>query len=243
MAQNYDPQNDPNRSYGINDYYQQGGQTPPLKDDMAKAKSDPYGYGQLEPPAPNIFAKWVKVITRPSPPTFASEIPDANWGTAILGALIYGVVAFLIAAFFTRSITVFIGEAISSTLGSVIGLFIGSGILYLVAKTVGQGQGGFMTQTYLYSLYTFPLAIVSSLLGLIPVLGGIVGIVISIFELFLTYYMLQPAHRMSPDKARQVVLVLVLLGVVLGIILVFFVFSLLGSRVNIVMSQAGSGLR
>lgn len=239
MAQNYDPQDSNKEDYGIKDYYQQGGQTPPYE--TPKAKPDPYG--SLEPPASNIFAKWVKVITRPSTATFASEMRDANWGTTLLGALIYAIVYFVVVAFTTRSVGFFIGSAIVSVPTVVTGLFLGSGFLYLLAKTIGHGEGDFMTQTYLYSLYTFPLAIISSLLGIIPLVGSVVSLAIGIFELFLTYYMLQPAHRMSASNARTVVLVSLLIGLVLGFILFFALLNfILSAKVSVVMSQAASGL-
>lgn len=240
MSQNYDPQDSNKEDYGIKDYYQQGGQTQPPYE-MAKAKPDPYG--NLEPPASNIFAKWVKVITRPSAATFASEIPDASWGTTLLSALIYGIFYFIVLGFTTRSAGLVFGAAFTTVPAAITSLFIGSGFLYLLAKTVGHGQGDFMTQTYLYSLYTFPIAIISALLGLIPLVGSIAGIAIAIYELFLTYYMLQPAHHMSSGDARRVVIWSVLIGLVLGIILFFALFSLIFStRITMVMSQAASGL-
>lgn len=234
MSQNYDP-NQQGQSYYDSLMKQQPGPPQP----------------KLEPPAQGMFAKWLKVITRPSPATFASEMPDANWNTAPLGALIYAVI-YALAFALTRTVLLSglglgglsLGDILTSMISAVIGLFIGSGVLYLLAKSVGQGQGNFMTQTYLYSLYTFPLGILSAVLGIIPFVSLISSLAIVIYELVLTYYMLQPAHNMSADKARQVVFLLVLIGVILAVVLFFLLFStlLLGTRINFVMSRAASGL-
>jgi hypothetical protein len=232
MAQNYDP-NQQGQSYYDSLMKQQPQQPQP----------------KLEPPAKGIFAKWLKVTTRPGTATFASEMPDANWNTTLLGAVTYALVYALLLFLFRSVLFSGIGlgafaitDLLTSVISAVIGLFIGSGVLYFFAKLIGQGQGDFMTQTYLYSLYTFPLAILTALLGIIPLLGSLLTLAIAIYELFLTYYMLQPAHNMRPEKARQVVFVLVLVGLILGFVLVFFTLSLLGTRVNFVMSRIGSGL-
>ncbi len=111
----------------------------------------------------------------------------------------------------------------------MIGLILGSGLVYLVARTVGGGQGNFMTQTYLYALYTFPLAILSVLVSWIGTASAIFSLAIGIYELVLTYYMVQPAHRISADKARQVVFIVFVIGAILVLLLFFTLLSALFS--------------
>ncbi len=240
MSQNYDPNNpnNPQGGYGqppVDGQQPQGGYGAPPPSGYGTPPPAGYqqqqGYQQTNYQQPDLNKaavnvgndiaalpqKWLTVLTKPSTDFFAREMPNANWTTILVGAGIAAVVSALF------SIIRFGGAAgiIGGFIGSVIGLLVGSGILYLVATTVGKGRGDFMVQTYLYSLFTIPISLVSSVLGIIPVVGGLLGLALSIYSLYLTYLMLQPAHNMNKQSAQTTVIVLFVVGLVIGILLAF----------------------
>jgi hypothetical protein len=212
MLPNDDPQDISQPDYGILDYAKQDEPNVAYEQDgLETPKVGPDPYAALGPPARGIHAKWLKVITRPSVATFASEIPAANWGTTLLGLLIFAVFYSLIvitgvAPWYGRLDLhpglILEGEAYFFI---VSGLLLISVLIYEVAKGAGKGTGNFAVRTYLYSLYLTPLAIIAYLLGLVSGLLFYGPLAAFIYGLFLTYYMVQATYGLNPGSARRVV--------------------------------------
>ena len=120
---------------------------------------------------------------------------------------------------------------VSSVIGSFcgalffipIGFFIGMAILFVLAKLFG-GEGNFETHTYLLATIFMPLSIITSAIGIVPVLGGCLALVISIYQLVLNYFAIKVAHNLSSGSAIAVVLIPIV--VILGCIICFgFAFA------------------
>jgi hypothetical protein len=86
-----------------------------------------------------------------------------------------------------------------------IGFLISTGIYFLIAKLFG-GKGEFGRYAYLMATFSAPLTLLSSLLGLIPALGGCLAIFVSIYQVVLTYYATKVEHQLSSGRALLVVL-------------------------------------
>src|SRR5205807_8708022 len=99
---------------------------------------------------------------------------------------------------------------------TIIGFFIGTGILYLIAKAF-RGQGTFLAQGYANLLFNIPLGIVGGLAALVPILGTIVGLGIGIYGIVLNIFSIMAVHRLSGGKATAVVLLPVAIVFVLVI--------------------------
>ncbi len=117
-----------------------------------------------------------------------------------------------------------IGAALCSVpagaVGGVIGLFIGVGLIHLVAKLL-QGQGTYTETFFLYAAAAAPIAIVlgiiqliGGLFNLIPVIGpifailvGLVSFVIGIYSLVLSAMAIAAAHRFSLGKGFAAALI------------------------------------
>ena len=96
---------------------------------------------------------------------------------------------------------------------------IGVGIFHLISKLLG-GQGQFEKYAYLIATFQAPISIVSALLAFVPVLGGCVGALISIYSLVLAYFATKVNYGLTSGKALIVVLVpLILLLLVFGCII------------------------
>jgi hypothetical protein len=110
---------------------------------------------------------------------------------------------------------------------------IGSLIYFAVAKLLG-GVGTFEQNSYILATFAAPLMIVSGALSVIPVAGSCLGIVVWIYQIFLTYLSMKATHRLSTGSALVVALTPIIIGLICGCALFFGMFSLLAGA-------AGSG--
>ncbi len=109
-----------------------------------------------------------------------------------------------------------------------IALFIGTGILFLLAKIFG-GTGKFLPQLYCSLLFLIPLGIIGSFLSLLlsylPAGGSAFGFLITVaklvYECILLGYMLVPVHRISGGRATGAILLLFGVIFLLACILAF----------------------
>ena len=115
--------------------------------------------------------------------------------------------------------------SLSSIIITPIFFIIGVGILHLVASVLG-GRGQFGRYAYLNATFAAPLAMISALLGFVPVVGGCLGGILTIYGWVLTYFAIKVEYGLSDGRAIVVVLapilaifVLVLCVVVLAIAL------------------------
>lgn len=111
----------------------------------------------------------------------------------------------------------------SSIITVPLGFLIGVGILWLVARILG-GTGEYGRYAYLNATYSAPLTILSAILGMIPLVGCI-SIILSIYQIVLTYYATKVEHQLSSGKALIVVLVPVILALLLFACVFFLVLS------------------
>lgn len=107
--------------------------------------------------------------------------------------------------------------AILVPISAIIGLFIGSGILYIIAKILG-GKGDYQTQTYLMAIYMAPIGIISGVLGMIPLAGIVIALIAMIYAIYLLTLSLKETHKYSTGKAvltwlLPVIVVILLVGV------------------------------
>lgn len=182
-------------------------------------------------------AQWLRVITHPSAMTLAGESGKASWDITwvqlIISAVITALLSYLASlesgslftmpsgtssantTFLTSYRYILGGASFASILTVPIFFFIGMGIYFGLAKAFG-GQGRFLTQCYTFLLFSVPLGILSSILGLIPFAGAFVGFAVGIYEVVLDIFAVMAVHRLSGGKASAVVLI------PLGVLLLLF---------------------
>jgi len=209
------PYGTPPPQYGTPPYQQGGyGYAPP--------QQAPRSIGQAIQELPN---QYIRVLTKPSAQTFAEEMGKADWAMVWIQllaiALIGTILGFIRSAIGLAAANSFsntsgfnanailalsVGGSTFSFISIPVAFFIVVGIQYLLAKAF-QGQGRFLTQSYTTLLYQTPIYIASFLLGLIPILGGLVGIVLYIYSIVLNVFAIMAVHRLSGGKATGVVLI------------------------------------
>jgi hypothetical protein len=171
-----------------------------------------------------MFNSSMAVLQRPSVATFEEhEKNDLQAATIYIAvaAAIAGVLAAIGSAI--RGTGLGIGGAlIGGVIGTLIGFYIYMGVVYLLSRAFG-GTGNFGELAYDISLFSAPLSVVNAVLGLIPVVGPLVGIVVGLYGLYLTYLGIQSGMNLPRDKAIlvMVIIFLIIAAIVACIAIVF----------------------
>lgn len=198
------------------------------------------------------------VLTHPSDVTFAAEVPKADWQTvwvqlgilvvvgvilglissAIAGAVVHATTGSTsyAAAFSAFSVATTISGAFLNIVFIPLFFFAGVGIQYLLAKAF-NGQGTFLQQSYTHLLFKVPLDIASVILGTIlvfvPIVGGIIGFAIFVYQVVLNVFQIKAVHRLDTGRAAAVVLipygVLLLVGILCALAFASFFLALLNA--------------
>jgi Yip1 domain len=174
------------------------------------------------------------VLQHPSVATFEehekNDLQSATIYVAI-GGLLAGVFGAIAGAIRNTSVS---SGLISGILGALIGFFIYTGLVYLLGRAFG-GTGNFGELAYDISLFSAPITAVGSLLGIVPILGGIVALLLFLYQIYLTYLGIQSGMNLPKEKALIVMGIIFLIGVaIVACIAVFFaaIFAALMSGGN-----------
>lgn len=198
---------------------------------------------------------WRRVLTQPGEPVFEQEKlnPNGTLQTALIWMVIAGVVAAIfglisgaigassaaamisqmglpaeIEAQMGPMITAISGGSVAAIISVPVFFLIGTFILHLIAKMLG-GQGEYNTFAYLTSTFQAPLTMASSILAVIPFLGGCVAMIIGIYGYVLSYFAVKANYGLTSGRALAVVLIplalLILLVICLAAFIGFFIVS------------------
>src|SRR5690242_16577944 len=215
------------------------------------------GYGYNVPPVGplplgealrQLPQQYVRVLTKPSPFTFAQEMGKASWDIVWVQLLIEAVLSALIGylgVLITPNRFSSLGTPgappldpgvtqafnLGSTFGSIIlvplGFFFIMGIFYLLAKAFG-GTGTFLAQCYTLLLIGVPVGIISGLALLVPALGLLIVFALGVYQIVLEIFAMMAVHRLSGGKATAVVLIpiaAIVLLVICGIVVLIAVIA------------------
>lgn len=110
----------------------------------------------------------------------------------------------------------------------VVASLVGEGLLFAFAKLLG-GKGSFAQQYYLSSVIVFPaafLGFIGMILGLIPFLGVLASLALSIYAFYLHVLAVKEAHGFSVLRALAAV---ILPAVVVFLLVMLLLFAVLAS--------------
>ncbi len=171
-----------------------------------------------------------ELVTRPT--TFFRGIPRrGNFVNplvfalicAIVNGVLTGILGFLISLVsgdqgFGAAIGSLIGGIILVPIGTLIGLFIGAGIIHLllVLLFVRPANAGFEATLRVVSYSS--VTQLASWLDTIPILGILVSLVVGIYGIFLSIVGIREIHSTTTGRAALVVLIPV------AVLVIFFVF-------------------
>jgi hypothetical protein len=206
-----------------------------------------------------------RAISRPASAPFANEMGKAGWGIIWVQIVFYTLFVTLLNIFSrlvqlqrpvpatnTSSLSPATVEAIRNITNFIVAIspyiellyiplsiFIGTGILYLLAKAFG-GVGRFVQQLYCTLLFLIPLglivSILSLLLNLLPAGGSLLVIFLALanvsYEGVLMGFMLMPVHRISGARATGSVLLLFGIAFLLACVLSFILAIIFAASIQ-----------
>lgn len=184
----------------------------------------------------SMFQTWMKVLTSPGADVFLAERekPSATLTTGLVWIILAALVTALLGLLQTQlnassldGLAEMVGlmppelrgymemilnndslisnASLSSIIITPLFFIIGVGFLHLVASVLG-GRGQFGRYAYLNATYAAPLAMISALLGFVPVVGGCLGGILTIYGWVLTYFATKVEYGLSDGRAIVVVL-------------------------------------
>ena len=181
---------------------------------------------------------WVNTITKPKE-TFAAEKGNASMGKAAVNYIIAGVISGVIAFLATLIGLSQTGSATTTAIGAglgalgiivspivtLIGAFIGVGIIWIFAKILG-GKGTYTQLFFLVSLFAIPMAVIG-LVIVIPAVGSILGLLVGLYTLYLWVMAVQSSQELSTGRAVAAVLIpIILIGIIIAILAVIGLMAL-----------------
>jgi hypothetical protein len=107
-----------------------------------------------------------------------------------------------------------VASLIFTLIAAIIIFFLVVVVIYLLGRAFG-GTGTFGELAYDISLYSAPLTVVAALFGIIPIVGGLVGLLIFIYEIYLIWLAVQAGMNLPGGKALWVILIPLIVLVVL----------------------------
>ena len=211
----------------------------------AAYSSPPPGPGAYPPPAPGpaaypppppagagfdfqaLLQRYITVLRNPGVATFSTETPYANWTAIWIGLVALAIVRAVfgyITALEYRAVGASgptFGSVISTLITTFITFFVVAGIAHLFSRLFGS-TASFLPYAYVLSLFLVPLGIVQSVAGIIPILGGLIGLAAGIYSLILWYFATIAAQRVSEGQAIGVIVltivVLIVAAIIIGVI-------------------------
>jgi hypothetical protein len=180
-----------------------------------------------------MFNSSMAILQRPSVATFEEHEKNDLQGATIyvaIAAAINGILA-AIGAAIQRSPVGFGSALIGGIVFSLIFFYFYMGVIYLLGRAFG-GTGNFGELAYDIALFSAPLSVVGSLLGIIPVLGLIAGLVLFIYEIYLTYLGIQSGMNLPKDKAILVMAIIAAVLIAIFVCIAIFFFAIIAALMS-----------
>lgn len=156
----------------------------------------------------------LSVLTRPAVSTFERYERGGGVREAFVYVLVAAVVSAIIAAIFApfhREVT-FFGQLITRLILIPLGFFVFTGAVYWTGKSLFGGTGKYAEVAYTYALFYVPLSILGSLLGIIPLLGWLIELLIAVALVYFGWLAVQSG--MNIRNQGQAAIALVVAGLV-----------------------------
>jgi len=125
----------------------------------------------------------------------------------------------------------------TSFFGTLLFFYAANTLTYVGARLLG-GRGDFTTQAYLESLYRVPIGIVSSLLALVPIVGGLLKLVLWVLQLVYDVRAVKAAHDTTTGRAVAAVLA----PVAAILVLVCVAVAILGASIMELIGNLSTGI-
>ncbi|NJP04810.1 MAG: YIP1 family protein [Chloroflexaceae bacterium] len=129
-----------------------------------------------------------------------------------------------------------VGSILSNAIGAIIWFLLFLVFVYAIGRAFG-GTGSFGELAFDIALFSAPLTVVGALLGIINIgpLGfiiAIVGLVLSIYQFYLTYLGVQSGLNLPSNKALYTMLLVIVMSILIACMLSIFIAFLIAAIVG-----------
>ncbi len=166
---------------------------------------------------------WKNALLAPAK-TFKPLVKKASLGQGLkvlaVGLVIAGIIAGVIQTIFNGFLGAFsvITSPIVMLIAGLVGAFIGVGIVWIIAKLLG-GKGSYGAQFHLAALVMAPVFIINAILNIIPIVGGLIGSLLSLYSLWPHIVAVREVHGFSTGRAAVAVLVPLIIAMIIAFVL------------------------
>ncbi len=122
-----------------------------------------------------------------------------------------------------------------AVVGSILGLLLSAGISHVLARALG-GIGTFTQLAYAFAAYSAPASMISSAVSIIPCVGAIISLPLSVYVLFLNILAIKAVHHISWGRAVVSSVLFVALILAFLACVVIIVLALMGPAIGNVFS-------
>lgn len=152
----------------------------------------------------------VVVLSRPSVQSFERYERGGTSREAFSYVLIAAVVSAVIAAIFApfhREVT-FFGQLITRLILVPLSFGVFTGAVYYIGRSFFGGSGTYPEVAYTFALFFVPLSIVSSIIGIIPILGWLVSFIITILMIYFGWLAVQSSMNIRDGGKAAIALII-----------------------------------
>jgi hypothetical protein len=175
----------------------------------------------------DMFPQSVAVLSKPSVATF--EQFERRGGVTeaaiyvVVGAVISGLLGLLKGG---------VGGLLTGVLGTLISFGVFTGLVYLVGKNLFKGTGTYPEVAYTFALFFVPITVLSSVVGIIPILGAVVAFILGLVNIYFGYLAVQSSMNLRDSTSAIVTLVLSYVGsaIIVGIVTAIIIVPLFLAR-------------
>lgn len=162
---------------------------------------------QLQATVTDMFAQSTAVLSQPSPATMERFERRGGLTQAFTYVALAAVVSAVISALFAlmpwHSGLGFFGQFVTNLISIPVSFLVFTGAVYLIGKNLFKGTGTYPEVAYTFALFYVPLSIVSTIIGVIPVLGWLVSFLIGLVMIYFGYMAVQSSMNIR-DTAQAV---------------------------------------
>ena len=165
---------------------------------------------QLNPSVQTMFSQSTAVLSQPSVATFEKFEWRGSVQSAYTYVLVAAVVSAIIAAIFApfhREVT-FFGQLFSRLILVPLGFAVFTGAVYGIGKALFKGTGTYAEVAYTFALFYVPLSILGTVIGIIPILGWLANILISLAIIYFGFLAVQSSMNIRTNGEGIALLVL-----------------------------------
>ncbi|GAA4006401.1 YIP1 family protein [Deinococcus rubellus] len=165
---------------------------------------------QLNPSIQTMFSQSTAVLSQPSVATFEKFEWRGGVQSAYLYVLVAAVVSAVIAAIFApfhREVT-FFGQLLTRLILVPLGFAVFTGAVYAIGKSLFKGTGTYAEVAYTFALFYVPLSILGTVIGIIPILGWLANVLISLAIIYFGFLAVQSSMNIRTNGEGIALLVL-----------------------------------